>query len=247
MLDLAIRGAVVADGTGQPSRRADVGVRNGLVVAVGTLDEPARQTIDAAGKVVAPGFVDVHTHYDAQVMWDPMASPSSACGVTTVISGNCGFTIAPLAPAEADYVMRMLARVEGMPIDALSAGCEWDWTSFGSWLARLEGNLAVNAGFFVGHSTLRRVVMGEASVGHQATEAQLDELCRLLGTCLEEGGLGLSTTRGASHNDPAAIPSRRATRRTPSSSPCAARSGATREPPLGSCRRCRPTTPPSGT
>jgi N-acyl-D-aspartate/D-glutamate deacylase len=213
MLDLAIRGGLVADGTGAPMRRADVGVRDGRIVSIGPGGEQARRTIQATGLVVAPGFIDVHTHYDAQVMWDPMLSPSSACGVTTVISGNCGFTIAPLVSSEADYVMRMLGRVEGMPVEALAAGCEWDWSSFGDWLSRLDGHLAINAGFLAGHNAIRRVVMGDASVGSSASPEQLAGMQRLLGQCLEEGALGFSTTRGASHNDHRGdpVPSRWAT------------------------------------
>ncbi|MBK7949217.1 MAG: amidohydrolase family protein [Deltaproteobacteria bacterium] len=213
MDDILIRGGLVVDGSGAPARRADVALRDGRIRAIGELSGPARETIDATGRIVAPGFVDVHTHYDAQVFWDPTVSPSLYHGVTTVVGGNCGFSIAPLTPDAGEYLMRMLARVEGMPLASLREGVPWSWSSFGEYLGLLDGRLAVNAGFMVGHSAIRRVVMGERAVGASATPAELDAMKALLRRSLSEGGLGFSSTRSAAHNDADGqpVPSRHAT------------------------------------
>jgi N-acyl-D-aspartate/D-glutamate deacylase len=216
MLDVKVTGGLVVDGSGTASRPGGVGVRDGRVVAVGDVDEPARRTIDATDLVVAPGFIDIHTHYDAQAFWDSTLSPSPLHGVTTVVAGNCGFSIAPLtgAPEDADYLMRMLARVEGMPLEALQQGVPWDWTSTADYLDRLDHTLAPNIGFMVGHSALRRAVMHADAVGHPASPAQLAAMQQLLHDGLAAGGLGLSSTWSRSHNDHNGdpVPSRHATR-----------------------------------
>ncbi len=214
MLDRVIRGGTVIDGTGAPRRSADVGIRDGRIAAVGEIDEPAAAEIDARGRIVCPGFVDVHTHYDAQIFWDPDVSPSSDHGVTSVFAGNCGFSVAPLTDTSGEYLMHMLARVEGMPLESLANGADWDWRSFREYLDRFEGRLAIHAGFMVGHSAIRRAVMGEAAVGEKADPSQLRAMEQLLDESLAAGGMGFSSTWSPTHNDAAGkpVPSRWADR-----------------------------------
>ncbi len=212
MLDILLKNGKLVDGTGTPARNTDIGIRGNKIVSVGKSDEPAARTIDASGQVVAPGFVDIHTHYDAQVMWDPVASPSSMHGVTTVIGGNCGFTIAPMKQEHIEYLSSMLAVVEGMPLESLKAGIHWNWETFGEWLGVLDQRAGVNMGFLVGHSTIRRLTMGKDSVGHAATKKQVEAQARLLHQCLAEGALGFSSSWSPGHvdadNEP--VPSRHA-------------------------------------
>jgi N-acyl-D-aspartate/D-glutamate deacylase len=204
VLDHRILGATVVDGTGAPARTADVGIRDGRIVALvpaGTLDEPAKESIDATGLVLCPGFVDLHTHYDAQLFWDPLATPSNVHGVTTVVGGNCSFGIAPLRAEDADYTRRMLAKVEGMPLSALEQGVPWSWSGFGEYLGALDGRIGVNAGFLLGHSALRRYVLGAEANRRAATDHELDLLRGALGEALAAGALGLSTDVSSVHSD----------------------------------------------
>jgi N-acyl-D-aspartate/D-glutamate deacylase len=201
MLDYLIRSGTVLDGSGAPGRQADVGVRDGRIVAVGRVDEPAATQLDAAGLMVAPGVVDPHTHYDAQLFWDPTASPSNVHGVTTVVGGNCGFTLAPINAEDADYIRRMMAKVEGMPLAALEQGVPWTWSTFGEYLGALDGRLGVNAGFLVGHCALRRKVMGHDRAEEVATEDEVASMRALLAESLEAGGLGFSSSQSRTHSD----------------------------------------------
>jgi N-acyl-D-aspartate/D-glutamate deacylase len=213
-LDLAITGGMVVDGTGAEPQRADVGVKDGRIVEIGELSTSATETIDATGLAVSPGFIDLHTHYDAQAFWDTTLSPSPMHGVTTVFGGNCGFTIAPLTPQDGDYLMRMLARVEGMPLESLQQGVPWNWSTTAEYLDALDGTLLPNAGFLVGHSALRRVVMHDDANERAATPQEIEQMVVLLRAGLSAGGMGFSSTWSPSHNDHtgAPVPSRHASR-----------------------------------
>jgi N-acyl-D-aspartate/D-glutamate deacylase len=219
MLDLCLRGALVVDGSGTPPEVADVGVRDGCIVMVGaggsggTLDEPARLVRDVGGLALAPGFVDVHTHQDAQVFWDPACTPSPQFGCTTVIAGNCGFSIAPLHPDDAGYLMTMLARVEGIPLATLEAGVPWSWRTFADYLDAVEAvGPAVNVGVMVGHSALRRAVLRDDHA-REATASEIAAMRALLHDALDAGGMGFSSSWAPTHVDGtgAPVPSRFAT------------------------------------
>jgi len=193
--DLVLRGGRVVDGTGRPPFTADVAVKDGRIRCVGRVDGAARRTLDVAGALVTPGFIDVHTHYDAQLDWDPTASPASWHGVTTVLCGNCGFTLAPVRQEDTAWLAQMLSRVEGMAGPALAAGLRWTGGSFGEFWQRVEGRLGVNAGGYVGHSAVRRWVMGDAASERRATDAEVAAMQALVRSAMREGALGFSTSQ----------------------------------------------------
>lgn len=209
MLDLSIRGGTVVDGTGAPARRADIGVSGNRIVSITDPGDigPASRVIDAEGLTVSPGFVDIHTHLDAQVFWDPACTPLPLYGVTTAVGGNCGFTLAPAIPEERDYLTRLLAKVEEIPIEALRAGLPWSWSSTKEFLERVEEcGPAINLGFLVGHSAVRRVVMGKRAVRDEATADDLEQMSELLRRSLAEGGIGFSSSWYGGHADEDGVP-----------------------------------------
>ncbi len=209
MLDHLITGGTIIDGTGSQGYVGDLGIKDGRIVAlgpVGSITEEANETFDATGLMVCPGFVDPHTHYDAQLHWDPFATPSNVHGVTSMVAGNCGFTLAPLRAQDADYTRRMMAKVEGMALAALENGVDWNWETFAEYLDRLDGKIAINTGFMVGHCALRRYVMGVDATAGEATSEQIDAMVGELRTAIEAGGLGFSTTLSSTHSDGDGVP-----------------------------------------
>jgi len=202
VLDLAIRGATVYDGSGEPSRRVDVGVRDGRVAIVGTLEESARETVNADGLALAPGLIDVHTHYDAQATWDATLSPSPSLGVTTAVIGNCGFGIAPCPPAHRELLLKNLSVVEGMDLDALLAGTRWDFETFAEYLAALrQRRLFVNVAVLAQHSTIRTAVMGEAACERvQPTADELDRMREIVRDAIRAGAIGFASSFSPNHS-----------------------------------------------
>jgi len=195
VLDLLIRNGTVVDGTGAPARRADVSISDGKIAAVGRASQSARRTIDADGLVVAPGFIDPHTHYDAQICWDGALTPSSWHGVTSVVMGNCGVGIAPCRPAAREIAMRDLVNVEAIPFEVLDAGITWDWESFPQYLdAAARRRPALNLAFLAPLTPLRHYVMGEASLERAANDSEIAQIKALLGEALDAGAFGFSST-----------------------------------------------------
>ena len=202
--DLLISDTTVVDGTGAPAYTADVLVHEGRIVAItacGTADHDAREVIAASGLMLAPGFIDIHTHYDAQLLFEPTASPASWHGVTTVVTGNCGFSLAPSRPADLDWVLRSLARVEGMQVETLLEGVDFAGGSMAAYLARLDGALGVNLVALAGHCAIRRLVLGAAASERAATDAEIDAMCVVLGDALDQGAYGFSTAQLDIHAD----------------------------------------------
>ncbi len=209
MYDLVIRGATIIDGLGHDPVRADVGIKDGRIATVGEIGrEDAAETVDAGGLTLMPGIIDLHTHYDAQVTWDPTLSPSPSLGVTSVVMGNCGFGIVPSPPELRDMIMRNLAVVEGMDLDALRAGIDWRFQSFGEYLdaVRSCGPYA-NVAVLVGHSAVRTAVMGEdASVRKAPTAAELAEMRRLVREAMDQGAIGLGASYSLNHSGWGGVP-----------------------------------------
>ncbi len=216
-LDLLVRGGTVVDGTGAPARTADVGVRDGRVVAVGQIDDGrldanATRVLDADGLLVTPGFVDIHTHYDAQLHWDPTASPASWHGVTTLLTGNCGFTIAPSKPEDVPWLLQMLSRVEGMSSDALASGVSFTGGGIGDFLDGLDGRVGVNVGANVGHCAVRRFVMGDEASERAATDDEIAAMADLVRAAMREGAIGFTSSQLELHvaHDGRGVPSNHA-------------------------------------
>jgi N-acyl-D-aspartate/D-glutamate deacylase len=212
--DLIVRNGYVVDGTGLPRRRVDVGVKDGRIARLARLDgASAKEEIDARGRIVAPGVVDAHTHYDPQITFDPYATMSCFHGVTTVLAGNCGFSAAPVRRTDQEFMKGVFARVEDMDPIALG-GVRWDrFETFPEFMAYLKGNLGINFACYVGHSNVRRWVMGEAASEREASPAELDAMRRIVREAMEAGAAGLSTSLSPTHNDlnDRPVPSRFAT------------------------------------
>lgn len=207
MYDLIIKGAEVADGTGAPLRTADVAVKDGRIAEVGRITAAATETIDADGLVLAPGIVDVHTHYDAQLTWDSNATPSPALGVTTVVVGNCGFSIAPCPPECRDLIARNLAEVEGMSLAALRSGTNWDFESFDEYLGLLRRKgVTPNVAAFIGHSAVRTMVMGSEASERAASEGEVAKMRDLVSGGMDAGAVGFSTSTSINHYGDGGVP-----------------------------------------
>lgn len=200
MHDVIITGGTVVDGTGAPAFVADVAVSDGVITHIGAVEGPARRTIDATGRLVTPGFVDIHTHLDAQISWDPLGTSSCFHGVTSVVIGNCGVTFAPCRPEDRQGLAEMMESVEDIPAAAIMSGLSWEWETYGQYLAELDRRpKGLNVGGMVGHSALRRYVMGDRALEADPTPQDLAEMVDLVEEAMAAGALGLSSSRTILH------------------------------------------------
>src|SRR5438309_2142413 len=215
MLDLVLRGGRGCDGSGGSAHDADVGIEAGRIVAIGRTGGAARRTLDVRGLIVAPGFVDVHTHYDAQVTWDRLCTPSCWHGVTSVVIGNCGFALAPCRSSDRERLLRMLEHVEGMPFESLHAGVAWEGESCAEYVRALGARpLGVNVGALLGHSALRAYVMGDGVYTRAARAGEVETMAALVREGMAAGALGFATSRSPAHVGEGGrpVPSRQARR-----------------------------------
>ncbi len=205
--DLVIQNGTIVDGSGLPRFRGDVGIVHGQIATIGKIRAAAKETIDAEGHVVAPGFIDGHTHMDAQVNWDPLGTCSSWHGITSVVMGNCGFSLAPCAEADADVVMRNLERAEDISPAAMNAGIKWTWETFPEYLDTIEHlPKGINYSAYLGHSALRTYVMGERAFHEQATPQDIERMQREVRDSIRAGAMGFTTSRSQSHRTPQGDP-----------------------------------------
>ena len=201
--DIVIRGGTVIDGTGAEGRNADVAIDGDRITAIGEVTEDGQRTIDAIGRLVTPGFVDIHTHLDAQIWWDPLGTSSCWHGVTSVVMGNCGVTFAPCRPEHRDYLAEMMESVEDIPATAIRSGLSWDWETYGEYLDEIgRQDLGLNVGGMIGHCAVRYHAMGERSLDPDVTptDAELDTMRASVDEAMAAGALGFSTSRTLRHN-----------------------------------------------
>ncbi|MBA58931.1 MAG: amidohydrolase [Gammaproteobacteria bacterium] len=194
MLDLVIKNGKIVDGTGLPGYVGDIGIKEGRIAATGNVTEACKEELDASGMVVSPGFIDPHTHFDAQLLWDGCAKPAIEHGVTTIVPGNCSLSLAPLKSKDRMKLVGMFNQIEEMPVKAFEEGVEWDWETFEEFITRIKKSLAINVAPLVGHSVLRLWVMGEESAQRSANDNEISEMQSLLRECLSAGAIGLSTS-----------------------------------------------------